>query len=81
MVPPVVMFEARDANKALKISDSRFNAKGFLRFSDSLLIQTEQSGDSNLAYVRALIDRIRQRRLYRFVDGTLLPKACVRRII
>jgi hypothetical protein len=68
------------ADQTLGISEAILEATSFLRLSDSTLNQIEHSRDSRLAASRDLIARIRRRRLYRFVDETLLPKGCCRRI-
>lgn len=66
------------ADKTLQISEAILDAPSFLRLSDSMLYQIEHSREPNLADARKLIERIRRRKLYRFVDECLLPKGSTR---
>jgi deoxynucleoside triphosphate triphosphohydrolase SAMHD1 len=76
----MIMDAFQEADPVLEISDAICDAESFLRLSDSLLIRIEHSREANLGSARAIIDRIRRRRLYRFVDETLLPKGSARRV-
>lgn len=76
----MIMDAFQEADSILQISDGIFSAEDFLRLSDSLLIRIEHSREASLASARALIGRIRRRQLYRFVDETLLPEGCARRV-
>jgi deoxynucleoside triphosphate triphosphohydrolase SAMHD1 len=68
------------ADQTLEISDAIFDAPSFMRLTDSLLYQIEHSKDQRLASARSIVDRIRRRKLYRFVDECLLPEGSKRRV-
>jgi deoxynucleoside triphosphate triphosphohydrolase SAMHD1 len=68
------------ADQTLQISDAILDAPSFMRLTDSVLYRIEHSTDSSLMSARSIVDRIRRRKLYRFVDECLLPEGSRRRV-
>ncbi|KAI9096232.1 hypothetical protein DFS34DRAFT_624448 [Phlyctochytrium arcticum] len=61
------------ADAALRISDSVNDMPRYVHITDSIFKEIERSTDPQLAQSRAIIERIRRRELYRFVDEILVP--------
>ncbi|CAB5191198.1 unnamed protein product [Rhizophagus irregularis] len=62
------------ADEVLKISHSINNAKDFLKMDDTILNRIVCDNNPNLKKSKKIIKRIRKRKLYKFVDGYLVPK-------
>lgn len=68
------------ADQTLKISDSIDDPTQFLRMTDALLPIIEFSTDKALETSRHILNRLRCRKLYKFVDEVLLPAGMERQI-
>ncbi|POG63503.1 uncharacterized protein OCT59_023760 [Rhizophagus irregularis] len=62
------------ADEVLKISHSINNAKDYLKMDDTILNRIVCDNNPNLKKSKKIIKRIRKRKLYKFVDGYLVPK-------
>ncbi|CAG8473841.1 1692_t:CDS:10 [Diversispora eburnea] len=63
-----------EANHVLKISDAINDGEEFLKLSDNTLHVIEYMQDSSLIKSKEIINRIRHRKLYKFVDECLIPR-------
>lgn len=66
------------ADETLRIADTIERPEDFLALNDSIITRIEFSKEQQLVASRNIIQRLRRRRLYRFVDEVLLPanRAC-----
>ena len=62
-----------EADGALGISASISDAEEFMRMTDSIIPMIEYSRDARLRKAKSIIERLRRRKLYQFVDEVLLP--------
>ncbi len=67
-----------EADPVLKISDSITDPVEFMSMTDSLLHTIQYSKDPRLTKAKEIIDRLRRRKLYRFIDEILLPAGSAR---
>ena len=61
------------ADPHLHLSDAIHSASAYLTLTDAVLRQIEYSTEPELADARALLLRIRQRKLYRLVEEAIIP--------
>lgn len=62
------------ADPVLKISESIDSPEKYLKMDDTILNKIEYSNDPKLEESRKIIERIRKRELYKFVDEYLVPE-------
>ncbi|KAJ3015556.1 SAM domain and HD [Thoreauomyces humboldtii] len=68
------------ADKHLGISSSVGDMPRYVYITDAIVKEIERSKSSELAESRAILERIRKRDLYRFVDQILVPTECAEEV-
>ncbi|KAG0052557.1 SAM domain and HD [Gryganskiella cystojenkinii] len=68
------------ADSVMGISQSIFSGEDYLHLTDDIIRQIERSKEPGLEESKAIIKRIRNRNLYKFVDELLIPREKIGRL-